>query len=608
MWKSLLTIPFIFAFAACSSDSGGDSNSTTYSISGTLDAGATASSLSADRKGWDVASMAFNLKARTACNDGQFYSVFCMTFTSPPVAAEGDVSCTGSSGAFTVDGLPKGEPIFCVIRRYEDATATSGTNVGAIEIPTANLSGSSDTIVGDGNLTMAVTMGADGAITAEVTGDTSDGSNADVDNFFTPTNVNGTWRLACDNDNGGTQFSAGACKCFLGDNFYSEGGYSNQDECLADPNGPGNGITSAVTLDIDMFIHPVTTNGVVSTDGGDIPDGTDMKAVSIWAAGTKGAGGEGVTDLGGALVWDTTVENPATAIAWTNAPVTIQDGADADITFTVPALPGDANTMDHEDWVTWMQSVAALAEGQNFDCTWGPSSNAVDNNANLDQSVECINQVMNALTDESVNATVPRVELRPFCDQNGCDLTDDGADSGDSSIYNANAFDHVRVEFEDWHLDYNQTSWTDSDDYSQSGDDIGPSSDGIGVSPKSRFVFEPLIIHPNGAGFRQGHHGERHYQCLSSGGDVTNAACSSGTSYYELVCYYTEQLAIKFIGTASPMDVIFDSLTSPVSARLVEHGAGGPQEIAPTGTNEIDMCEQALGVSGFTFFSSGTKQ
>ncbi len=607
MWKSLLMLPIVLAFAACDSGggSGDGSSSTTYSISGTLDTGATASSLSTSNNTLDLESLAFGLRARTACDDGQYYSVFCMTFTSPPVAAEGDVTCAGTSGAFTVDGLPKGEPIYCVVRRYPDATSTSGSNVGAIEIPTANLSGKSDTIVGNGNLQMAVTMNGNGQITAEVTGEQADSNNSNADSFFTAANANGTWTLACDNNNGGSEFSAGACKCFLGESFYGEGSYSNQDDCLNDPNGPGDGISSAVSLDIDMYIHPVTTTTDVPTDGGTIPSGTNMKAISIWAAGAKGSGGEGVTTLGGALNWANA--DATTAVDWSTGSVTIKDGSNADNTFTIPALPGDVNTMDHQDWVTWMQTVAAAAEGDTFDCTWGPASDAQTNNIDLDLNVECINQVMDALTADGVGATIPRVHLRPYCDQNGCDISSDASDNADPSIYNANAFDHVRVEFDDWHLDYPQ-AWADSDDYSKTGVDIGPSGDGIGVDPKSRFVFEPLQIHPNGAGFRQGHHGERHYQCISGApgeGQVQNAACTG--NYWELVCYYTEQLAIKFIGESSPMDVIFDQVQSPVAGRLIEHGGSGPQEQTPTGTNVIDMCETANGVSGFTFFASGTK-
>lgn len=611
MWKSLLTIPFLLALAACGSSGSGNSSATTYSISGTLDAGATASSASIPMRDLNIAGLDFSLKSRTACTDGKFYSVFCMTFQSPPTAAEGDVDCSGGGG-FTVAGLPLNEPIYCVVRRYESAAATSGSSIGAIEIPSATLSGSTDTIVGAGDLSMNVTIGSSGSISATVSGKQGDSSNSTADSFFTPTNANGIWELVCDNNNGGSQFSAGACKCFLGEAYYGPAGYSNQDDCMNDSNGAGAAITQTVALGIDMHVYNVTANADIPMDSGQtIPSGTALKAISIW--GTTGApnyvttkaGGEGITDLGGKLTWATTPENPTTDITWSTATVTVKDGSSSSISVTIPAMATTSDAMTHAQWITWLQGVASSAESGGFNCTWGPSdSNGYADN-NLHQNIECINQVMEALSEQSVGALVPRIRIHPFCDQSGCYVSIDGTDSA-KNYYDTGALTMARLEFEDWDLNY-PSSWAKTDDNSS----VAHTNGGIGVSPRPRYVFEPLMIHPNGAGFRQGNSNERHYHCVpSSPGseEVANSACLNDGNYYELACWYKEELSIKFIGSSSPMDAIFESTNSLVSARLIKHSST-KTEISPSGTTVIDMCNSKLSNGGnFTFFATATKK
>ena len=600
---------------ACSSDSGGGGTSSTYSISGSVDTGQSASSFNYTPMSREVEDIDFTQLARTQCTDGKFYSVFCMSFTTPPVAAEGDVDCS-NGGAFTVTGLPLNEPIYCVVRRYESDTAATGSNLGAIEIPAANLSGSTDTLVGSGDLTMNVTLGSDGSITAQVTGDQGSADNSTIDAAFTGANMNGVWALTCDSSNGGSQFSPGHCKCFLGEDSFGAAGYSNQDDCLNDSNGPGAAITGTVGLGIGLYIYEATANTAIPTDNNQtIPSGTEVKAISIWGTtGSPGSyvssktGGEGVTNLGGALTWGTTPLNPTVAITWTTGNISIKDGSNTSRTVNVPALPADPNIMTHGQWMTWLGNLASAAETGSFNCTFGPGdSNGNNNDANLANNIDCINQVLQAMDEDSVGATLPRMWVRPFCDQNGCDISDDAADSA-KGYYNSNALSSARIEFEGWHLNYGST-WASTDNNSSIGPATGLDA-GIGLEPATRYVFEPLHIMTNGAGFRQGHDFERHFECVASSAgpdQVANAACTGG-GFFELVCFVAEDLSIKFIGTSSPMDVIFETAQAPVSARLYHHNGSSPQEVTPTGTDVLSMCSAATGGGSGTFMATATKQ
>ena len=625
--KGIIFLLGVLTLAACSSSSsGGGSSSSTYTLSGTLDPGASASSLSQSlMKKYDISELAFTQFAKTQCTDGKFYGVYCVSFSTPPVAAEGNVDCS-NGGAFSVAGLPLNEPIGCFVRRYESASATTSTSVGAIEIPAANLNGSSDTLVSSGDVQLAVTVSASGTITASVQSGADNlggGDTSAVDAAFTAANMNGVYKLSCDSSNGGSNFTPGLCKCFLGEDSYGAAGYANQDDCMNDSGGPGASITGSVDLGIGLYIYEALTNSSIPTENGQsIPSGANVKAISIWStSGTPGSyvsnktGGEGVTTLGGALTWTTTPLDPTAAVGWTTGSVTVQDGTSTNRSVTVPALPADPNVMDHTQWMTWIASLVSAAETAGFVCNWGPNdANAHSSQAgtNLANNIECANQVLESFNNDNVDATLPRLHVRPYCDQNGCLISDDGTNDSARPYYNANTMDFARIDFEGWHLDYPQ-AWANTDDYSTGGTDIGPASGlnaGIGMEPSSRHVFEPLIITPGGAGFRQRHDFENRYECVSGAAgtnQVSNAACTGG-GFWELVCYMSEELAIKFIGTSAPMDVVFDQIEAPVSARLFRHNGGAPTEETPSGTDVLSMCSAAAGGGGGTFMATATKQ
>lgn len=611
-FKLILCLLPISLLLACSSDSG-TTAATTYTISGTLNPSASSSSV----KSTDALQELNDILrpfARTQCSDGYFYSVYCLSFSSPPVAAEGDVDCSGSGG-FSVAGLPLNEPVGCFVRRYPDASSTSAETVGSIEIPAATLSGSTDTMVSSGDVNLSVSIDSSGTISATVvSGTVNETPNTDASSAFTAANINGEWTLACTSSAGGSTFSAGLCKCFLSD--YPVASYSNQDDCMNDSSGAGAAITGTVSMGIGMYVYSATANSAIPMDNNQtIPSGSTINAISIWgtsgSAGSyvslKGSGGEGVTDLGGALTWDAT-GIPETAIAWTENPstVTIADAASTPIMFTMPAAI-TFNTATHADWLAWIDLVVGAADTAGFQCDWGPTDSAAHTLQGgagaLKDNIDCVSQVLEALTEDSVSATVPRVRLQSYCDQNGCLSSRDTVNDALKNYLDANAFQMARLEIEGINLNY-PAAWANSD----TNGTVAPiANDGIGIGPKTRFVFEPLNFFPNGAGFRQSFEDERRYDCLTSGGTVNNAICT-GSDYFELVCYQREEMAIKFLGTAAPFDVLFDQNIAVTYAKLVQYGAGGSMtEITPTGTDALAMCS-SFGQGGGTFFATATKQ
>ena len=615
LFSSLIAAIAMLA-TGCSSDSGGGgvASATTFTVSGNLDPGQSSSSLNyKDRKPLNADEFMNMLAgrvqpfAKTECSDGQFYDVYCISFSDTPTAGVGEVDCS-AGGAFSIAGMPLNEPIGCFVRRYDSASATAGTGttVGAVEIPAANLNGKSDSLVASGDVVLDVAVGNDGTITATVvSGDVDNDGTTNAN--FTPA-ISGVYDLTC--AEGGGNLEIGLCKCFLGEDFYAGAGYMNQDDCLNDPNGKGAAITQTVGMEIGLYIYNATVNMDIDKDGQTIPSGSSLKAISIWAAqngmSAKSTGGEGVTNLGGALDWsNNSAPLPTVGIAWDdNSMHTANDGT-TDHTFMVPAFPqADPNTMTHGEWITWIEQIAAAAEGQGWDCTWGPGdSNGNQNDTNLDENIDCMANVMDGLRD---SGNLPRIEIQSYCGPSGCQASRDMTDNM-MDYYNATAQQRARVFFEGWDLDY-PAAWGDMDNYTATG----PLSDGLGLEPDNRFVFEPLIEYPNGAGFRQKNDFTQHFPCTDMATmdtyDVENAACDNAMAFHELRCVVIEELSIKFIGDASPYNVLFDTSETVVSARLVKHDMMGTTEVTPTGTTVLDMCDQKLSSGGGIFAATATAQ
>ncbi len=612
----VLAITAAAGFMGCGGSGGGAA--TTYSISGTLDPSASLlSSLSAEK--WDpIVSLLGEVStlARTQCSDGFYYGVYCVSFSTPPVAAEGNVNCGAGGGGFTVAGMPIGQPVGCFIRRYTDAVTTAAATVGSIEIPAANLSGSTDTLVSSGDVALSVSIDSSGTITAAVTsGTVNDTTNTDAVSAFTSANINGEWSLSCTSNAGGDSFSSGLCKCFLGEDSYAGAGYNNQDDCLNDPNGAAAAIAGNIEFGVGLYVYTATANSEIVIDSShSIPSGSTINALSIWATSgspgsyvsLKGSGGEGVTDLGGKLTWDAT-GLPETAVNWTDntsGTITVVDGNAANVTFTMPAAI-TFNTATHAQFMAWIVSVVANADGAGFLCSWGPNDSvshmAVGTGA-LAENIHCMNQVIEAVSRDDVGAVAPRIWIQPFCDQGGC-IISEAAGDGAQPYFSANALIMSRLESDDGNFAY-PNAWANTDDNSA----VIQSADSIGIGPSLRFMFEPLEFFPGGAGVRQGYNDERHYECTNGGTPPDNTACSNGGNFYELVCHQREELAIKFIGTTAPFDVVFDSTNSVAYGALIEYSGNGRAEITPSGTTATAMCEAAAQGGSGTFFAKAVKQ
>ncbi|HEX4923274.1 MAG TPA: hypothetical protein VFV50_04280, partial [Bdellovibrionales bacterium] len=147
----------------------------------------------------------------TQCSDGKYYQVYCVSFTDTPVAASGDVNCSGSSGGFTVAGLPVNEAIGCFVRRSTDGASYS--TLGTIEIPATGIGGTTSAITSSGDIGMTVAIGSDGTITAEVvSGEVETDPGAATD----PTAFNGIYKIFCAASGDGTVYNAQDvinCKC-----------------------------------------------------------------------------------------------------------------------------------------------------------------------------------------------------------------------------------------------------------------------------------------------------------------------------------------------------------------------------------------------------------
>lgn len=600
---SSVIIMSAMVLAGCGSSGGGSGTSSTYTLSGNMDQNASSSGISSSsllRQFKDAIGLKSN--SRTQCNDGFYYSVYCVSFSTPPVAAEGNVDCTGG-GAFEVAGLPKGEAIGCFVRRYESATASSNqaSTVGAIQIPAANLNGSTEQMVSSGDVNLNVTISETGTISATVvSGTVNDSVDDSAASNFTPTNMNGVWALRCSTSGGSSTFTDGLCKCFLGESQLAGAGYTDEKDCLADSNGPGAAITGSVEIGIGLYVYSASTNNSIDVGNGQsIPSGSTINGISIWAApGSPGSytslktGGEGATNLGGDLTWSTTPLDPTAAITWATS--IDPDGAGPIGAVTIPAVP--AATANHAAWISWAQTVTANADTAGWNCQ------TTANNPN--QHVWCMNEALDLIGDGQV--VFPGVHIMPFCDQNGCVIsTDTGEFTGNDG--NANALKMARVEVEGLHFDHDgQGTWTTGSDY----DALTPDSDGIGIEPEARFVFEPLEFFPGGAGFRQGNHDERHYKCGATTHEVQNSACSDAGDHFELKCHSREELAIKFLGdpTSGSVNVVFDQSESVGYAKLVRHTGSGPQEISPNGTTAVEMCVAKRGGGGGIFTATAVRQ
>ena len=198
-------ISMAVVFSRCSSGSSGSPGTsvtpTTFAISGNISVGQTAASVSSMSVDPNAEPVIGDVHAQaTACSDGYYYNVYCISYSEPPVAATGAVSCSGAnSGSFTVSGLPLNAEIGCFVRRAATDTSTSYSTIGTIEIPTTSLTGGTSTLVSQGDLNLSIDLNTDGSITTTVTG----GGDNVVSPVESGSGVNtaqytGFWSIQCD--------------------------------------------------------------------------------------------------------------------------------------------------------------------------------------------------------------------------------------------------------------------------------------------------------------------------------------------------------------------------------------------------------------------------
>lgn len=583
---SALASMSLYSCSKGDSASSGSGESSTLSISGSLTTGVSSSALGM----YSVSSQS------GGCSDGNFYQIYCVTFSSDPVAASGSVSCSGTTGSYTVSGIPKNVAFGCFVRSSTDGS--SYKTVGSIEIPASGSLGQTDQITASGDMGINVTIGSNGSVEATVTTDNRVAIDTSSD-FTDASTFNGIYQLACDNVNGGTLYSQGACKCFLGEDQYGAN-YSNHDECMADSAGAGSKITSAVSMYVDFNIYDATANSDISDNGQVvIKSGDRVQGVTVWGASdastslrgssSDGEGLDAFATLMG-LTWSNIAgfkSQAEAAIAWASNVDIISGGSST----TVPAaFTNVLNNWDASptkktvgDWTTGIQAFVDAAEtASDFSCGshWMESDPGAGNG---EINAGCLQYFFDQMPD---TATLPRIHVQPYCDYNGC-LAD---------------VSKARIWVEGVNFAYNKNSWSGSQSSVET--DL---TDSQGPNPRTRYVFEQW--HPlkgGGGGFKQRNENHRWYSCDdSSGADVQHSFCNGAGNHDGLECFMEEELAIRFLPTSgSNYNVIFESRNVVYGGQFhLENNTSGPVFSAAA----TDLCK-SKNYSDSAFMATGTKQ
>ncbi|MCB0341578.1 MAG: hypothetical protein H6626_06205 [Pseudobdellovibrionaceae bacterium] len=564
------------ATVGCSNDgSGGSSSSSdTYTLSGSL---STPASLLSNRPFAGVGAM------DAACANGNLYQVYCVTFEADPQAASGTVGCNGgTSGTYEVAGLPKGTPVGCFVR-----VSTNGTTyatLGTIELPAAGSLTNQETLVASGNMGVNLTIGSNGKVQAEVTTD----SRTSTTPSATDTNINGIYQLTCDVDS--TLYDVGFCKCFLGEDYYSGAGYSKQEDCLGDVNGPAAGITDTVAMYIDFNIYNATTTADLPDSGGStIPAGSTVQAVSIWGAqnsttSARGSGGEGLSDFATAMGLNFASSVATQSISWTATLDTDNNSSGGTLVNTTFLDSWGSQTVG--DWKAWIRTIYLSAVTNEFwTCTenWG----SISGNDGEDDA-GCLSEFIRQNMDHNNDGVYPRVYLEGYCNYStGCDAT----------------LSKARVWVEGVDFDY-ANDWNGTSQDAVTADTHTP-----GPQPSMRFVFEQWHAFPSGGGtFTQRHDNSRWFNCASdSSGDVQHSSCGAnwGSSSYDGVqCEVDEELSIKFLpnGTGQ-FKTVFEQRQVVRHATWHRSTDSGPV----SDTDAADVCRAVI-QNEATFMATTVKQ
>lgn len=589
-------------FSRCSSNSSGSgAAATTFAISGSMSVGQTAASISSLSTGvGEPVIMAGDVNAlATQCSDGYYYTVSCVSYSEPPVAASGAVTCTGNTGSFTVSGLPLNAEIGCFVRRSADNTTFA--TLGTIEIPTTSLSGGTTTLVSQGNLNLAIDLNTDGSITTTVTGGgdnvvTPVDSGADID----VAQYNGFWSIQCDATATSELVDPVRCKCQNGGQddaqYDSATGPKNpthinpEDACIADAAAEVSVNDTQQFIEINMY-KAAPSSALTIENGAIIPAGAQIPVISVWASNSgsgpsaRGSGGEGaatsVKDKNNATVGLTWSSAQATnALAWTITGssvyqgVTVNYGGAAATAFsTALATPNAGN------WKAWVRALYMASSG--FTCNWSSGFTGAG-----EDDAGCLSQFANQVMRENRDVILPIVRIDRACGNTGCD--------GDVS--------HATVNVDGYHADYNGV-------LPAAINAVVLQAEGVSPELRSRYVFEPFEASPSGGGFTQHHFNNRGYSCATSAGagiQVVNAACT-GTNGNYVNCGIREEMSIKFKPTsATAMKLFFEQRGVVAYATLEKWNTG----VKTNGsfTDALAICDSQNAASESRFQMEAAKQ
>lgn len=598
---SLTSMALLFSRCSSSGSGGSGSAATTFAISGNISVGQTAASMSSMSVNAHAAPVVGEVHAQaTQCSDGYYYNVYCVSYSEPPVAAVGAVSCGGTnSGSFTVAGLPLNAEIGCFVRRAATDTSSAYSTVGTIEIPTTSLSGSTSTLVSQGDLNLSIDLNTDGSITTTVTGG-GDNVVSPVDSI---SNVNtaqytGFWSIQCDSSATGTLVNPVRCKCQNGggdEAAYQPGASKNPNPGAVDPeqaclNDNAAEVTDVETqqyVELNMYTASPASNLTID-DGVVIPTGTQVPIISVWSASSgsssaRGTGGEGANGSvkdkdGNTVTLNWSAPQATNGIAWkTSGQVASDGGVTLDFDGSSTALNTALGTPTAANWKAWVKYIYDNTATSGFTCTWG-------NPVNESNDAGCLAEFADRHLSDNRDINVPIVRIHRMCDHTGCDAD----------------VSHAQVQVEGYHANYSGVA-------PGAVDAVVLQSEGVSAELRTRYVFEPFEATPTGGGFTQHHYNNRSYSCDDvAGQQVTNAACT-GTDGNWVNCGIREEVSIKFKPSSSTAMKLFFEQRGVVAYATLEKWSTGTKTNGSF-SEALAICEAENAASEARFQMTATKQ
>ncbi len=629
LFKSLVLLMAGAALVNCSASSGGDTASTasTWALSGTMsglsymsvepqmsmaeyaknEAVTALATMSAQKPISKQGTGEGENSAMAACTDGKYYRVLCSAWSTPPVSAYGDVSCSGASGSFTVSGLPLNTDITCAVRRSSDNS--SFVPFATLELPASSTtSGTSDSIVASGNMALAISVSSTGSITTTVTSGSSNNKGTQTVGSGTAdlTTMTGFYNLSCDATSDSTNNTK--CKCFIGGS-----NSESKETCVS--NGavnvtvPGSGVIQTVNLAVYKAL--VQTGGVDFNGDStiDLTAGSTVFGGTVWGASnggnsctsagscnsSRGASGEAFPTFSGQLAWTGTTSTAAIAFA-TSVSASTTCGTNA--TVTIPAVPTSSgprysNTDNGTDgtissWQDWLRTVEKnYVTAFNTACgadpsVWNGCGVAI---GSVHNDPSCTgNFIWNVYKNWTNANLLPRLDWEWSCGNTGCPTTFGTTGVGNLSVKG---------------IEFNGTT-------------------GVATKyqpePEARYVMDQFI--PNSAGtggsLKSKNDNKRMYYCNAISGTPTiGAACpggAAGQATQGFECGVGEEMTIKFLpsSTTGIFNLVFSQ------TQFVRYGTfRGPNgnTYSLDGTNAFSQCVAVTGNSTTvpSFLAKATK-